>query len=197
MTGSDDAMRVGTPERERALDLLTDAASEGYLELGEHQERTERVLAARTRGDLRAVLADLEGSERVLPPAPAARDAAPVAHPGGVPPLELSIHWTTVRRGGAWEVPPRLVVTGSMGTADLDLTLATLTRPLVEIDLQVSASTVKLRLGADHTADVEGLALGGWCSVKDKAGPPTSAVGPRVVLRGSLAGWSSVVLRRG
>jgi hypothetical protein len=192
-------MRVGTPERERALELLSDAASEGYLDLAEHEERAEQALAARTRGELRAVLADLHGSERVLPPPPGepAGGVVPVPQPSGVPPLELDVEWTTVRRRGAWEVPPRVVVTGSMGTADLDLTLATLTSPVVEIDVQVSASTIKLRLGADHTADVDGLTLGGWCSVKDKAGPPTSSVGPRVVLRGSLSGWSSVVLRRG
>lgn len=196
MTGDDDGIRIGTPERERAVALLSDALAHGYLELAEFEQRSRQVYAARTRGELRAVLADLQGSEHVLPPAGAAVPAPVVVPAAALAPQTLDVNWTTVRRKGSWDVPPRLLVTGSMGTLELDLRRARLAAPTVEIELQVSASSVKLRLAPDHTLVTEALTTGTWSSVRDKAGPATTPAGPRVVLFGSLSGWSSVVVRR-
>ncbi len=52
----DDAVRVGNSERERAIAHLNDAFAQGYLDVVEFEQRSERVYSSRTRGDLRGVL---------------------------------------------------------------------------------------------------------------------------------------------
>ncbi|MEJ7649941.1 MAG: DUF1707 domain-containing protein [Nakamurella sp.] len=188
----DDQLRVGNPERERAIALLNDALGDGYLDLTEFEERASVVYAARTRGELRAVLAHLPGSERLLPTRQVSSD--PVTNPAAA--LELDASWTTVSRKGSWQVPPRLLVTGSMGTVDLDFSRAQFSQGEVDIDLQVSASTVKVKLGADQSFVAGDVVCGSWCSVKDKTGPPSISTGPVVRLRGSLSGWSTAVVKR-
>jgi hypothetical protein len=51
--------RVGTIERETAVALLGDALAGGYLEADEFAERSAVAYAARTRGELEALVADL------------------------------------------------------------------------------------------------------------------------------------------
>ncbi|MEH1123869.1 DUF1707 domain-containing protein [Micromonospora sp. CPCC 206061] len=51
--------RVGTVERETAVALLGDALAGGYLEADEFTERSAVAYAARTRGELEALVADL------------------------------------------------------------------------------------------------------------------------------------------
>lgn len=189
----DDQLRVGNPERERAIALLNDALGDGYLDLTEFEERASVVYAARTRGELREVLAQLPGSERLLPTHAAVTDPS-LASPAAA--LELDAGWTTVTRKGSWQVPVRMLITGSMGTVDLDFSRAQFTGSEVEVDLQVSASTVKVKLAADQSFVADDVVCGSWSGIKDKAGPPTISTGPLVRLRGSLSGWSSAVVKR-
>jgi hypothetical protein len=60
----DASLRASQTERERAVERLRDHAGEGRLELEELEERIERALHARTRGDLRALFADLPDERR-------------------------------------------------------------------------------------------------------------------------------------
>ena len=48
-------------ERSHVLALLEKATGRGLIDLGEYTERSAKVIAARTRGDLNAVLLDLPG----------------------------------------------------------------------------------------------------------------------------------------
>ncbi|WP_017596683.1 DUF1707 SHOCT-like domain-containing protein, partial [Nocardiopsis potens] len=65
----DDALRASDRERDAALDRLRTAYQEGMLTGSEHERRAGEALAARTRGDLAPLLADLPDR------APAARRA--------------------------------------------------------------------------------------------------------------------------
>ncbi len=193
MGTEDDDVRVGNPERERVISLLNDAFSTGYLDITEFEERTGVVYAARTRGELKPLVADLpSGSALFLGPA----SAVVVPAAGGGQSLDLSIDWDTVRKKGSWQVPPRVSVSGSMGTLHLDVRSATFTTAVVELELQVSASTVKLRLGPDHEVRYDDLTTSGWSDVKDKAGAPTRPGGPVMVVRGSLSAASGLTIRR-
>lgn len=51
--------RVGDAERERTAATVSDAAAEGYLGMGELDERLSAVWSARTRRELEEVVADL------------------------------------------------------------------------------------------------------------------------------------------
>ncbi|HYS41922.1 MAG TPA: DUF1707 domain-containing protein, partial [Pseudonocardiaceae bacterium] len=52
-------MRVSDAERQHVADLLQKAVGRGLITLDEFTERTDRALAARTRGELNGVLVDL------------------------------------------------------------------------------------------------------------------------------------------
>lgn len=191
----DQDVRVGHPERERATSLLSEAFSSGYLEIVEFEERTESVIAARTRGDLRAVLADLPNAGMLFP------DSRAVTSPSDAPVVstartEWDVDWTTLRRKGGWQVPSEILVTGSWGTLDLDFSNAAFTTATVDLALQVSTCTVKLHLGADHEVRTERLTTTGWSSLKDKAGPPTRTGGPVIVLSGALSAMTGLVIKR-
>jgi hypothetical protein len=192
----DDATRVGNPERERAIAHLNDAFAQGYLDVAEFEERSERVYAARTRGDLRDVLEHLPITGVLFPDAPVTAAGAVV--PSAVPtrPVEWAANWETVRRKGVWDAPASLLLTGTMGTIDLDFTSAALAGPVTTVQLQVSTQTVKIRVGPDHEVRTTGLARSGWSSLKDKAGEPTRPGGPVVEIVGSMSAMSGLTLRR-
>lgn len=183
-----DGIRVGDPERQRAVELLGESMATGYLTVDEFDQRTHAAYRAATRGDLRVLLADLPLGDRLFPPA--------LPDPTvDRPPEVIEFDWDTAVRGGMWTVPARMRITGSTGTAKLDFRTADFLYGGIEIDVQVTWSTLKLRLPPTARVDHSGLVMSGWSSVKDKAGPPTGA-GPVIVLRGSASSGSSVVLRR-
>ena len=184
-----DELRVGDREREQAVAVLHDAVGGGYLDLGEFEERSKTVYAAKTRGELRLALADLPTAAALFPPA-----GSTGSLPIGVADT-MSVDWTTVKRRGHWGVPGHLVITGTMGTADLDLGQATIPATGCVIEVLASWSTVRLRLGDSIAARTDGFAGGSMSTLKDKAGPPTVPGGPVVDIRGH-ANWTTVVLRR-
>jgi len=54
-------LRVSDDERSHVLALLEKATGRGLIDLNEYSERSAKVISARTRGDLNAVLLDLPG----------------------------------------------------------------------------------------------------------------------------------------
>ncbi|MEO9330313.1 DUF1707 SHOCT-like domain-containing protein [Gordonia aurantiaca] len=192
---TDDDLRVGHPERERAIALLNDAFSSGYLEIAEFEDRSGLVYTAKTRRDLREVLRDLPNAALLFPDPPA-QASAPAPAPVAYEPLHLDAEWDEVRRKGSWYVPPSILATASVGTIDLDFTMARFAGPSTLLQLQVSVSTVKLRLGPDQEVRYQDLHLSGWSRVKDKAGPPDRPGGPVIEIIGSASGTSAVIIRR-
>ena len=192
---SDDDIRVGNPERERAIALLNDAFSAGYLDVAEFEERSGRVYGARTRGDLSEVLADLPNGHSlfgaVAAPVPAAASVAASEQ------IQLNM-WDndSVRRAGVWKVPPSIVVDGSWATLDLDFTRGQFASATVDLHLQVTTTTVKLKVGPDQEVRYDELVKTGWSTLKDKAGPAVRPGGPVIVLSGSIGGMSSLKIKR-
>ncbi|GGO08901.1 hypothetical protein GCM10010116_18090 [Microbispora rosea subsp. aerata] len=122
-------MRASDADRERIVAVLTDAAGDGRLTLAEHEERMERVWAARTLGELAELTADL------LPPEnqPFVMDTRPV-----------TAFFRTETRGGRWVVPSQVPVTSLGGTVTMDLCDALLQSRHVVVQLAVMAGTVNL-----------------------------------------------------
>lgn len=188
---NDNDVRVGHAEREQVVALLQASVSGGYLNLDEFEQRVSRVHEATTRGDLRAVLADLPAADRspVAPRAATTPAAARVVETINAP-------WSMVRRRGGWQVPPRLMLTGSMGTIELDLTDAELPIGDIEMDIQVNWTTVRLWLPTHMPLDASGLTITGWSKLKDKAGRPQDPPGAALRLRGEPT-VTTIVVRRG
>jgi hypothetical protein len=63
-------IRVSDRDRDAAVDRLRAASAEGRLEADELEDRVRAALAARTRGDLDALFADLPAPQPAPPPAP-------------------------------------------------------------------------------------------------------------------------------
>lgn len=61
-------MRASTEDRDRAVELLTRAYTEGRLTKDEHDARVERAMTAATFAELDAVVIDLPGAGPIAPP---------------------------------------------------------------------------------------------------------------------------------
>jgi hypothetical protein len=66
-------MRIGDTERESALAALGEHMSAGRLDIDEYGERTAKVSAAKTRGELTDLFADLPQPHPTFGPAPSPR----------------------------------------------------------------------------------------------------------------------------
>ena len=73
---SDQHLRMSDAERAQASAALGEHYAQGRLTAEEHGERLDRIWAARTRGELGSIFADLPGSGGSLTPPPP-RSAAP------------------------------------------------------------------------------------------------------------------------
>lgn len=87
---SDPEIRVGDAEREEALQALGDHMSAGRIDIDEYGERTARVAASKTRGDLLALFKDLpDPKPTFVPPIHVRAEPLPAAAPS-LPPMQRS-----------------------------------------------------------------------------------------------------------
>lgn len=189
------SLRVSDAEREHVVELLQRATGTGLIDLDEFTRRVDAALAARTRGELNVLLIDLPGlthPEAARPPLLSTRPArrvapVPVRDTGGA---EVRSTLSSVARRGAWDVPERLVVRTTMGSAELDFTEATMPHDRVVIDLDVVAASVELRLpaGSQVEHDQVQIMLG---SIEDhRRGGAGVPAGPTFVLSGAVRAGS-------
>ncbi|WP_300013459.1 DUF1707 domain-containing protein [Pseudonocardia sp.] len=183
-------IRISDADRERAAARLNQAMSEGRITLAELEERLTAVYAARYEADLRPPLADLPGPDVVSPLAVAA--TAP-STPAG-PPVVLKAGMSTIKRTGDWDVPARLRLQSSMGTIVLDFCDATIPHPVVEIEVDAGAGTVRLLVPDDATANVDDV-VSGMGTVKSKVPSRPRPGAPHFVVHGRT-GMGSVTVRR-
>jgi hypothetical protein len=153
-------LRASDADRERVVAVLAGAVADGRLTTEEHGQRVHRAYAARTLGDL-AVLT---------------RDLAP---PGEQPlrlddPRAVAALFTTVRRGGRWIVPGRLVVTAVGGQVVLDLREAM----LAELHTIVHATLIGGRLTVLAPPEVK-MAVTQLRLPGPRTGPGRAGTGPR------------------
>lgn len=70
----DGNIRVGTAERERAIDELGEHFSEGRIDVGEYESRCDAATRARTKAELEALFEDLPVRESARPLIPAPKN---------------------------------------------------------------------------------------------------------------------------
>lgn len=188
-------MRVSDAEKEHVGQLLQRAVGAGMLSLGEFTERMDTALAAKTRGELNSVLADLPGMQIAEHHRPQLQGSAPTpaatytpthgptysAAPGDVVRGTMS----TVSRKGSWHVPPNLSIESKMSTVTLDFTQAIMSTQVVEITVNDYCSTISIVVPPEATVDLNRVdTVGGSANNKVRTGPP---IGPlHVVVRGKI-----------
>lgn len=175
------ALRVSDAERSHVVNVLQKAIGQGLLSLDEFTERTDVALAAKTRGDLNAVLVDLPGLTHKDPTAPAR-----------TPPVELRANMSTIKRQGDWRVPRELIVRNRLGSTKLDFSEATIEHEVVRVKLDVSGGTVKVMLPADASSDTNDVQMIAG-TVKDKVGGSRGR--PRFVFTGRITAGTLKVRR--
>ncbi|QRP46100.1 DUF1707 domain-containing protein [Amycolatopsis sp. FDAARGOS 1241] len=187
-------IRVSDDEREHVVGVLQKAIGLGMLTLDEFTERTDKALAARTRGDLNAVLTDLPGlvHPEAMPAyqAPAFTGATTYA-PGQR--LELNAKYSSLHRSGPWQVLPALVVRNKYGSTKLDFTEAQVSTPVVEIELDSKWGSVEVIIPPHAAVDYNAITEIKFGSLDDKTGSNGRAGTPRYVFTGRIHGGSLVI----
>ena len=126
----EDQLRASDADRDRAIDRLAGAASEGRLTLEEYSERGETALSARTLGELAVLTAD-------IPAAPARASLEPAAE-------QMTALLGNESRKGPWVVPARLAVRSVLGDCHLEMQHAVIRQPVTTIDATVRLGSVTI-----------------------------------------------------
>lgn len=192
-------LRVSDHEREHVVELLKKAIGRGMLDLDEFTERTDVALAARTRGDLNAVLVDLPG---LVHPEAAPAFAPTMAEPLFAKPsapgqpgnrLELKAHGSQLIRKGRWYVPGEVVVRNKYGETKLDFTEAELATSVVRIDLDTKWGSVTVTIPDHAVIDTNAITEVKWGSLDDKTNSNGKPGSLRFVLSGRVHGGSLTI----
>jgi hypothetical protein len=139
---------VSDADRDRTVARLREAGGEGRLTLEELAERVERADAARTRGDLEAVTADLPQTTRPSRAVETRQRGWIVAVMGGA------------ARKGRWRPPRRTHVVTLMGGAELDLREAELAEDVVITAVAVMGG-IGITVPEGVSVELSGFALMG------------------------------------
>lgn len=168
------AERAGDADRERTAELLRSAGAEGRLTVEELEERVSLALAARTRPELVALLADLgqaAGLDTLNRAGPAALAPRPETR------RTVSIMSGT-RRSGVWRPAETGLVLDVMGGSQIDLTEAELVYPVTTLRVISIMGGAKIRVPDGVEVHVTKLAIMGGTAVSlgDERPPPGAPV---------------------
>jgi hypothetical protein len=166
-------LRASDADRERVAATLTRAGGDGRLDVDELEERLQLAYAARTRGELERLLADI-GTDVDAGPGPGARVVA-----GGAPATSRVVSILSgSERTGRWRVARRCTVVNVMGGSELDLCDAELTDAVTELRVYSFMGGCEIRVPEGVDVQVSKFAfLGGHeVALGDHVPPPGSPV---------------------
>ncbi|MFI7054585.1 DUF1707 domain-containing protein [Streptosporangium canum] len=148
-------VRVSDGDRDRVVQRIQWAFTEGRLASEELDERLERALTAISDGDLMAAVAGLPDDRM--------EDV-----------LQLESTSGRIRRAGEWVVPRVLRIDSKYGGVLLDLSQTVVDYPEIEIELQLQYGSATIVLPSGATANADG-ARTKWgdvtCKVPGRARP--------------------------
>ncbi|MDO5500226.1 MAG: DUF1707 domain-containing protein [Propionibacteriaceae bacterium] len=203
-------LRAGNADRDHVLTSLRDAAADGRLADDELESRIAAVQAARTFGDLDAVVADLPITPPSIELAPAPPSPVP-AEPhvptwptgvalergpvGGSPenPLVIDAGWSSDKREGDWEIPQFLRLRGGVGSVHLDCTEAISPHNVIHVWIDGDLGSITIVVPEGWAADADGVRKSlGSISLKVPKEPTMGR--PILVVNGSM-GMGSFTVR--
>jgi hypothetical protein len=175
-------MRASDADRERAANVLREAAGDGRLSMDELDERLDAVYAAKTYAELEPITHDLPdaGTSYVPAPAPAPRDPARF---GGEPTSHgaVAILGGFTRRGD-WVVPKEFTAFMFMGGGEIDLREAKFAEREVSVHIVAIMGGCEIIVPEDATVRVTGIGIMG---AFDHTGSGTgSPDGPVITVNG-------------
>ncbi|MBS2537288.1 DUF1707 domain-containing protein [Catenulispora sp. NF23] len=152
---SQPVLRASDADRDRVIDTLRSAVTDGRLDAAEYDERVEQALAARTFEALAPLTADLVAIGAAARPLP----AVPAPAGPAVESVLIREKHGPVRREGRWTLPHRLVLRTLWCTVTLDLTRAVLTGPELIVEIQGRGNGVVLVLAPGMVVDANELSV--------------------------------------
>jgi uncharacterized protein DUF1707 len=176
-------MRANDTDRFQVAQLLTDAASQGQLDMTEYEDRLTKAYAAQTFGELDRLSADLPG---VVTSASGGGPFRPA------PSTVLLAIASGFERRGRWNVPKRLTSFALFGGGVIDLRYADFTSPEVEIHSYSIFGGQTILLPPEINVNVHGVGVMG---AFDHLGDQGSPGAPQVTIRG-FSLWGSVGIKR-
>ena len=189
-------MRASDADRDRAAEVLREAAAEGRLSLEELNERLDLVYAAKTYAELAPVTADLPSSGRDHQ-----AELATSAGPFGIGnrfggesagTYAIAILGGFVRKGD-WVAPPELSAVAILGGGEIDLRDARFAEHTVTIHAVTIMGGIQITVPEDADVQVNGIGImGGFDHSAAGSGSPG---GPRIVING-FAFWGGVQVQR-
>lgn len=192
-------LRVSDAEREHVVGLLQKAIGRGLLDLDEFTSRTDIAYAARTRGELNAVLVDLPGMVHAEAPRYAPRNAwqggarqdAGAAMPQPSPDrLELNGKYSEIRRSGRWEVPSQIAIANKYGETKLDFSEAFIPHEVVQIEAGSKWGAIVLTVPPQASVSTDGITEFKFGSINDKRTSAPLRGTPHFEVYGRLHGGS-------
>jgi len=175
----EDRLRAADADRDRAIEVLADAAAEGRLTQEEYCQRSETALSARTLGELAALTAD-------IPSVPARGDVAAVAE-------EITAVLGNESRKGSWVVPPHLTVRSVLGDCHLEMQHAVIRQRVTTIDATVRLGSMTIFVPDGIEVRMSGRAVLGAKSSQLRRAPHPGA--PVIEVRCDVL-LGSVTVRR-
>lgn len=191
-------MRASDTDREHVAQRLHNALSEGRITVDELEQRLDTVYAAKTRGELEPVTADLPAEPGAGTQAqPALRHGAqPDSRIGGHPGSAVSFALMSgASRKGNWVLPPQHNSFALMGGVEIDLRQARFAERHSTITAVALMGGIDITVPDDVVVEVSGIGLMGAFESEDRGDvgtPPANA--PTVKVTGlALMGGVNVV----
>ncbi|KXO89165.1 DUF1707 SHOCT-like domain-containing protein [Tsukamurella pseudospumae] len=188
-----DVLRASDHDRNRVVEMLSEALGLGQITLPEYEERSHNAVQARTFADLDRLVVDLPAVQAPSSmAAPAYR--APSVAPAGVPRMSEN-KWAVMsgtRVRGPIAVGPEHTATAFWGGVNLDLREATFLVGDVTLNVYAVMGGVEIILPKGANVHVEGVGIMGAFEHKNpQTGDPT---GPRITVKG-FAFWGGVEVK--
>jgi hypothetical protein len=190
-------MRASDADRERAAEVLREAAAEGRLSMDELNERLDLIYAAKTYAELAPVTADL--------PSTAAEEGTRLATSAGpfgmgnrfggeaTGTVAVAILGGFVRKGD-WVAPAKLSAVAILGGGEIDLRDARFAEHTVTINAVTIMGGIQITVPEDADVQVNGIGIMG--GFDHSAAGPGSPGGPRIVINGFAFGGGVAIERR-
>ncbi|HEY2654185.1 MAG TPA: DUF1707 domain-containing protein [Solirubrobacteraceae bacterium] len=188
-------LRASDADRERIVEVLRRAASDGRLTVAELEERIPSAYAARTRTELEQLTADLGTTQDAVPATADAGQGLGVRDGPGSTRWVVSIMGGHDKRG-RWRIGRRATVLNIMGGSDIDLNDAELSGPVTELTMLsiMGGGTIRVPHGVDVQLSNFAFMGGNDAKLGDEVAPPGA---PTIHIRlVSIMGGSDVVRGR-
>ena len=181
-----DAARAADADREAVADRLRIAAGDGRIDLDELDERLTQAYAAKTYGQLAALVADLPAHVATI-----TGNALPEPET-----LVLRTKTPNLKQSGQWVVPQRIMAESTTGFITIDFTHASCVHREVVVEAVTRSGRIRLVLPDGWAARISPASTN-TSHISNKAAEAPDPGAPTVIVTGHpVSGYIKIRQRR-